>query len=156
MKANIYGITVDTDRPITGVISKNAISEFLGDSLDSIIDLPWENAMAEFKAEHGREPDPDETDEMSMSMDGYCGPTLIGDWKKVRKFPGIEEWDVDEEYGSYGYAAIIREDVVQVVWSKTTTQAHHCSPCYPGQASIGEDGDFLAYTLPEHCFDIDL
>ncbi len=79
-RASIYGVTVDTEKPITGVIANNDIVQFLGDGFCDAIDLGWEEAIEEFQAEHGREPDDVETDEMASMMDGYSGPSLIGDW----------------------------------------------------------------------------
>lgn len=145
--AKVYGVVIDTDRPMTGVIGNNEIVQFTSDETcggDSI-DLGWDDAIAEFEAEHGHEPDDDERDEMAMC--DVSGPHLIGDWKKI---DGV--WEPDEK-GSTGYSVLVRETVSQVLWSKTTTRANHCSPCYPGQADIGSDGDFLAFILPADCFD---
>jgi hypothetical protein len=148
-KAYVYGVTLDTEIPTTGVIGNNEICQFISDEICSgdAIDLGWEDAIAEFEAEHGREPDDDETDEMAMC--DVSGPHLIGDWKQ-NDDDGL--WEPDET-GSAGFSALVREDVTQVLWSKTVTRANHCSPCYPGQADIGSDGDFSAYTLPDDCFD---
>jgi hypothetical protein len=146
-RASIYGIVVDTDKPITGVIGNNEIVQFISDeTCGDAIDLGWEDAIAEFQAEHGREPDDDERDAMAMS--DVSGPHLIGDWKKDDD--GI--WEPDKK-GSQGFSALVRETVTQVLWSETTTKANHCSPCYPGQADIGSDGEFLAFTLPAESFD---
>ena len=143
-RASVYGVTLNTDKPTTGVIGNNEIVQFISDeTCGDAIDLGWETAIAEFEAEHGREPDDDEKDEWGEVSGDY----LIGDWKKV---DGL--WEPDKT-GSQGFSALVRETVTQVLWSKTTTRANHCSPCYPGQVDIGSDGDFLAFTLPADCFD---
>lgn len=152
--ANLHGVTVSLDEPTTGVIGNNGICQFLSDEVfggDSI-DLGWESVLAEFQAENGREPDDDEWEEIAENY-AMCesGPHLIGDWKKDEE-TGEWEPDRDREDG-HGYSAIVREDVTQVIWSRTTKRAHYCSPCYPGQVDIDTDGEYLGYTLPEDCFD---
>src|SRR6266545_2379627 len=87
---------------------------------------------------------------------GESGDKLIGFWKKDEQ-SGLYEPDETKEY-----AAIVRSDVVQVVWSQRTVRVPAmCSPCYPGQADLdsgevtnslpGYEGH-LAYTLPADFF----
>ena len=137
-----YSMLIDHDTPVTGVIQANTV-EWLSDEIfggDSV-DLGWEEYLAEFEAEHGREPTDEENDEASMGMEGSTH--LIGDWRKLPKGAYEEVKD-----GPKGFSAIVGETYTQVVWSKTTTRAALCSPCFPGQADIGTPGEYLAYTLP--------
>lgn len=41
-------------------------------------------------------------------------------------------------------------ETVIVVWSRRTVRRGLCSPCYPGQADMSCEGDYLAYALPEY------
>lgn len=98
----------------------------------------------------------EDSDEYNQAIEEYneidwdsSGDYLIGDWIKDKD--GLYTPDESGEY-----AAIVREDVTQVVLSKYTTRARLCSPCYPGQADVDpnrENGGFLAYTLPKEAFD---
>lgn len=153
-----YGFTVNSDSPVTGVVQNNRI-EFLDEEMfgDGAIDLAWvehrenckgqcehchcnhdgEKCFCGHKGTHEYEPQEDEHE--------FCGPessgdVLIGSWKLVDgKYEPDETGD---------YAAIVRESVTQVVWSKTTKKAALCSPCYPGQADLDTPGQYLAYDLP--------
>lgn len=141
-----YGVTLDNDKPTTGVISNNEIVQFLSDETfgpDSI-DLGWENFLEDFRAEHGREPTDDENDDFPSDL---SGPHLIGDWHRDEN----GDWGTFD--GDAGYSAIVNESTTQVLRSNTTVRAAGCSPCYPGQADIGSTGDMMAYTLPADCFD---
>lgn len=156
---NHWGKWVDTEVPTTGVISFNAVCQFVSDEIcggDSV-DLSWEAAKEEFiqeyMAEHeGNEPDDEALDQWSDEMDGCeSGDTLIGDWLKDNE--GLYYPDPEGEY-----AAIVREDVVQVVFSKYVTGCKNlCSPCYPGQADVNgandePDSNFKAYNLPPEAY----
>lgn len=139
MITNHYGITVNSDKPITGVLSANAIAwEFVDDE----ICLTCEEVIADIESDESLSED-DKQNELDFIE---CDPShdkIIGDWIK-------------DENGQYApdktgeYAAIVRESTIQVVWSKTLTRGALCSPCYPGQADIPSDGDYLAYTLPDY------
>jgi hypothetical protein len=155
---NHYGKWVDQSVPVTGVISFNDVSQFVSDEIQSNgIDLQYEEALQEFLTaynnEHNCEPDDEAMDEFNNSMDGCdSGDYLIGDWCKDRD--GLYEPDKEE-----GYSAIVRESVVQVVWSKyVTTCKSLCSPCYPGQCDVRQgtdenDGQFLTYNLPPEAYE---
>ena len=138
-----YGVSCDTEEPVTGVLANNEVCQFLSDEFNDAIDIGWEEAVEEYRAEHDGEDPPDGEFDWWESL----GPLLYGDWRKV---DGLYEPDKD---GKKGFSAIVRECVTQVVWSKTTKRAGMCSPCYPGQADLDCPGDQLAYTLPKDCFD---
>ena len=86
------------------------------------------------------------------TMDDVQEISLIGDWIKDEE--GLYMPDFNGEY-----AAIVRESVVQVVYSKYVTKVYSlCSPCYPGQADVVqgndvENGRFLAYNLPKEAYE---
>lgn len=125
-----YGIVVNSEVPVTGVISNNAI-EFLGEEIDKGIDLTFE--------EHCKECEED--DHSLCMLDEMPGDRLIGKWKKNAE--GLYEPNREGEY-----SAIVGELYTQVVWSVVRERCALCSPCYPGQGDIGSKGEFLAYTLP--------
>ncbi len=136
---NHYGKWVESDTPVTGVMSNNRIAwEYLNDE----ICLTCEEICTEIELDESLSED--EKQEELESVE--CDPShdkIIGDWIK----------DSDGKYApdeSGEFAAILRESVVQVVWSKFTTRGALCSPCYPGQVDLDSDGDFLAYTLPDY------
>jgi len=133
---------------LTGVIDNNSVPH-IWDELGSgnEINLDYENALREHKlecgedescAERGHEDWNDEYESQSDTM-------LIGDWAK----------DSDGDYvpivnGDKGYAAIVRESVSQVVWSRAIAKRKSmCSPCYPMQADLDSgDGTIPCYAFP--------
>lgn len=160
---NHWGIWVDPSKPITGVIALNQVSQFVGDqiSMSNAIDLAYIEAKNEFIREFQnkiaketgifRMPTDQELEEFNNEVEDLQGDWLIGSWK-LDQF-GKYEHDEDGEF-----SAIVREDVVQVIWSKYVTKCSNlCSPCYPGQADVngGEDepgGKFLAFNLPPSAY----
>ena len=133
---NHWGIWVDPELPITGVISNNLIVQFISDEMYNGIDLEWDEFM------NSDEFDPDE------DYDNFENTTwLIGDW--IKDSDGLYDYDPKGEY-----AAIVRESTTQVVYSKYTKRAGLCSPCYPGQADNESEGRFLAYDLPSEAYEI--
>jgi len=138
---NHWGVWVDPELPITGVISNNLIVQFISDEMYDCIDLDYE--------EHINTPDHILEGENCFCVDMWdCGDStyLIGDW--IKDSDGLWDYDPDGEY-----AAIVRESTTQVVYSKYTKRAGLCSPCYPGQADNESDGEFLAYDLPSEAYD---
>jgi rubredoxin len=70
---------------------------------------------------------------------------LLGNWKKDDE--GYYEPNTEGEY-----AAILTSSTfnrIQVVWSKHTERHGLCSPCFPGQADIDSNGEYLCYVLPK-------
>ena len=136
---NHWGVWVDPEMPITGVISNNLIVQFISDEISNGINLTYE----EYLKSEDYDPDNEEDDYMcSFGDDTY----LIGNW--IKDSDGLWDYDPDGEY-----AAIVRESTTQVVYSKYTKRAGLCSPCYPGQADNESDGEFLAYDLPSEAYD---
>lgn len=85
-----------------------------------------------------------EFDELDYSEpDSY----LIGAW--VQDDQG--KYEPGEVTDNHGYAAIVRYDsgVAQVVRSRWAIRAELCSPCYPGQAHIDSNGEFMGYDFPD-------
>ncbi len=124
---------------LTGVIQTNNI-DHLGDELMDGINLSYQEALRNHDCEEWNCTEDDHLPAWSSENDDY----LIGDWK----WNG-EVYEVDEN-GSSGYAAIVREFVVQVVWSKHIASVRSmCSPCYPMQADLDSgEGSIKCYTLP--------
>ena len=135
---NHYGVWVDPEVPITGVVSNNQVSQFISDECHDGIDLDYEEHInSEFH-------DGDNCD----CIDWWEGSItwLIGDW--IKDSEGLYTHDPEEEY-----AAIVGEVYTQVVFSQHTRRSMLCSPCYPGQGDIGSDGDYLAYDLPPAAYE---
>ncbi len=130
MITNHYGYTVNSETPITGVISNNNV-EWLSDEIYSSksIDLDWLEFLKS-------KPSQDEKD----NYESQDSTVLIGDWVKYK---GQYQ---PKKHGEY--AAIVSELYVQVVYSKFTKRCALCSPCYPGQGDIDSNGEYLTYTLP--------
>lgn len=139
---NHWGIWVDPETPITGVISNNQVIQFLVDEIFDGIDLDWIEHVE--SSEHDLD-DPDYCD-ICEFWDMSQSTILIGDW--IRDSNGLYDYDPMGEY-----AAIVRESTTQVVYSKYTRKAGLCSPCYPGQADMESDGQFLAYDLPPEAYE---
>ena len=174
MIKNHRGITVDSDVPITGVVTNHRIAH-LRDVLhdESAIDLAWEehqcNCMGECSVCHCNHQDGppekngcdcnsvhDSEDErwylhqyQPEGEHGRCSPEsggdrLIGSWKKDAE--GKYEPN-QEDPKKLGYAAVVGEVYTQVVWSKTTTKTR-LSSRFPGQGNLGNEGKYLTDDLP--------
>ncbi len=135
---NHWGVWVDPNILITGVVSNNQAVQFISDECMSGIDLDYED--------HIRSPFHQE--ENCECLDDYWESTtwLIGDW--ILDSDDLYTHDPNGEY-----TAIVRVDVTQVVFSKYTQRSNLCSPCYPGQGDIGSEGDYLAYDLPPEAYE---
>lgn len=155
---NHYGITIDRDTPITGVIQNNgSASDALYEDTLSGVDLDYIGYMEEhLRTCKDKLCSDDNHVEAIESYEAQEPSYLIGDWTLMLD----EKYDVDKN-GRKGYAAIYstERNVTQVVWSKYTTRVRAlCSPCYPGQADLdsgkaGEGKGWLAFTLPPDYFE---
>ena len=134
---NHYGVWVDPNIPITGVVSNNQAGQFISDECMDGIDLDWEDHI-----------------KSKLHMGEHCEcydywesfTWLIGDWIKDPE-TGLYDHDPNGEY-----AAIVGEIYTQVIFSKYTRKSALCSPCYPGQGDNESDGDFLSYDLPPEAY----
>jgi hypothetical protein len=175
---NHWGVMVNSEQPITGVVSNNAGVGILSEERfdDDAVDLAWVNHVKECggqcgdchcnhdggKSEcscydvpegvlpsHAYDPQEDEHE--------FCGPqepglVLIGSWKQDAD--GKYEPDQNDPKGK-GYAAISGELYTQVVWSKTTKRTRLCAPTFPGQGdleSVESGGEYLTYDLPKNIY----
>ena len=134
---NHWGIWVDPDVPVTGVVSNNQAFQFIFDETCNGIDLDYEEHV------NSEYHDPDNCD----CEDFWEGSTtwLIGDWIKDNE--GLYTHNPEGEY-----AAIVGEIYTQVIFSIYTQRVALCSPCYPGQGNIGSNGNYLAYDLPPEAY----
>ena len=128
MIKNHYGLIVNSEEPITGVLQTNGPEWLFGDAIAKGIDLVWEEHLRECREE---EHDRCNTDNVHL---------LIG-FRQVSN--GKYEPDPKAEY-----SAIVQEDYTQVVQSTWTSRAALCSPCFPGSADLGTPGEYLAFTIP--------
>ena len=178
MLKNHYGITVDSEKPITGVFQKNHIS-YLGDELFNSISLNYEEHLNEIVDE--------KVGEIQRLLDELDGETMeasvrdIKDICEALEYPEDQLEDIEtndwligfvkifiKEEGwywfdalKYGYkpdenaeySAIVGEIYTQVVESKWLIKCALCSPCYPGQGDANSNGEFLTYSFPPDMFE---
>lgn len=138
MIVNHWGKWVDSEQPVTGVLSNHNI-EWLFDEVcyEGSIDLGYEDYIAAYEGDI-------DSEDYQKYLDAWesdpSNTILIGQW--------IKEGDqyVPDPKGEF--SAIVREDVTQVVLSTWVMRGALCSPCYPGQVDLDSDGDFVAYILP--------
>ena len=136
-----WGIWIDPNIPITGVLSNNSAIQFIYEECHDGIDLDFED--------HVNSPDHDLNDPDFCEICEYWeGSTtwLIGSWIKAKD--GLYDYDPNGEY-----AAIVNESTTQVIFSKYTKKAQLCSPCYPGQGDLDSNGEYLAYDLPPEAYE---
>lgn len=138
MITNHYGHTVDSEKPVTGVLSIRSVSwEFIADE----VCLTCQEIQNEIESDESLTDEQKEHELEYIECDS-AHDKIMGDW-------------LQDEEGKYypdetkDFAAIIRETTVQVVWSKKITTGNLCSPCYPGQVDLDSSGPFKAYTLPD-------
>lgn len=138
MKVNHYGMTVDSDSPVTGVISSNSIS---WECMDEEHCLTCEEIFEEIENDDSLTLEEKQEEIESVECDS-SHDKIVGEWLK----------DSDGKYypnPEGEYAAIIRESVIQVVYSKHIAYNRAlCSPCYVGQVDLDSEGQFMGYTLP--------
>jgi len=139
MIRNHYGITVDSEKPVTGVFTNNRI-EFLADEIiGPAIDLSFEYYLEEIYPE---EPEDYIDLDTSEYLIGFVETKIkTWYWFKKRKIGYMPDEKAE-------YSAIIRESTTQVVQSKWFIRGALCSPCYPGQVDADSSGEFLAYSFP--------
>lgn len=140
MKKNHWGKWIDSEIPITGVISSNNVE--------------WSNiedeicpVCEEIQKSHDEQREIDEEYEEDEDWECFDHEKLIGDWVLDTK---TRKWDISK---AAEFAAIVTDSTfncVQVVFSKYTKKCGLCSPCFPGQGDLDSDGEFLAYDLPEY------
>ena len=135
---NHWGIWIDPNIPITGVLSNNSACQFINDEMYNGIDLDYENHIEECHDGYIE----------NCECEFYDGSTswLIGDWIKDKD--GLYDYNPNGEY-----AAIVSEIYTQVIFSIHFKKCSLCSPCYPGQADLDSNGDYLAYNLPSEAYE---
>jgi len=128
MRYNHYGVIVDSEVPVIGVVPVTT-PEWLQEDIDSqSIDLGWlEHLKSCPKPEH-------------YDCERASGCYLIG----------FEVNDDDEFCIDDGaeYSAVIGETYCFVHKSRWVQRCALCSPCFPGQGDLESKGDYLTYTLP--------
>lgn len=144
---NIYGIWIDTEKPVTGVTNLNSdqIPEWFNDEFIYAIDLNFEKFEKDLLDQLKNEMIDEDT--FQYERDCYESDTttyLLGQW--IKDSDGKYTPDLD---GDYSAIYDNNDNTLQVVFSKNTKRCNHCSPCFPGQGDLDSDGDFLTYCLPE-------
>lgn len=141
---NHYGIWVDSDKPITGVLS---IHDVCFEWIDDYICVTCEEIISDIESDESLSEEEKEAELEWIECDSDH-TRLLGEWIKDEN--GLYTYDEEGEY-----AAIENESTIQVIWSKYLVRGPLCSPCYPGQADINansleSDNGFLAYNLPDY------
>lgn len=161
MKRNHYGCSVDSEKPVVGVVT-NHQPEFLCEDISS----------------HGIDIDLEEY--LSSCESGNDEEAVVDIWESGAMIVGFKEWDYKTHFSNpdmttadvlafiyqfqpwaivvgdkvfvpddvWDYQAICGDVCTQVLKSKFVQRASLCSPCFPGQADLDTPGDFLTYTLP--------
>lgn len=118
----------------------------------SDLPLTLRRYLVEFidNGENKSEPSLEQLTEWQEEYSGFdqIPPTyLIGSW--IQGEDGL--YEPGEITDNFDYAAIVHCDsgVAQVVRSRWAIRAELCSPCYPGQAYIDNDGEFMGYDFPD-------
>ena len=163
-----WGIVPKT--PCTGVLNVTD-AEWLIEDIYNGIDLAWEEHLLTCKgvcvnctcnhyedecycAPRCKEYDPVEGEHDICAAGFGMGTMLIG----FAETPSITNAWFDLAYGKRLYApdpdaeysAIVGETYAQVVRSKWVQGCKLCSPCYPGQGDLQQNGkgNYIAFTLP--------
>jgi len=123
-----WGLSVDSEVPVTGVLNSNS-TEFLFEDAIKGIDINFEEHCKECKNEYHD----------NCWMDDE--PTYLIGFKKDDK----GEYVLDERAE---YSAIVGQQETQVLRSGFVSRTALCSPCFPGQGDLDTPGEFLAYNLP--------
>jgi len=129
MEYNHYGIVVDSEVPIIGVILANVPEWLQKDLLSSMtIDVAYEEHLE------------------TCPLDDHCDCEVSSDCYLIG-FDIIDQGeytiDTDAEY-----SAIVGDTYCFIHASKWVQKCALCSPCFPGQGDLDSTGEFLAYTLP--------
>jgi len=177
MIRNHYGVTVNSEKPTTGVFQNNHV-EYMWDAMNDAVSLQYEEALDEFIGEKIKElieflgeylhsEDYEKLCDLVAELnepDLDCVDStdwLIG-FMQVKSEDKSNAWYWFDNLGC-GYipdpdaecSAIVGEVYTQVVRSRWVLTGSLCSPCYPGQVDADSEGDFLAYSLPPDYFEDD-
>ena len=136
---NHWGKWVDSDKPVTGVISNNNLAwEWIEDEC-----LTCQEIYEDIKNDDSLTEDEKQSQLDFIECDS-SHTKIFGDWILDTK---TGQYDID--YNGE-FSAIENEDTTQIVYSKYTKRGALCSPCYPGQVDLDSDGIYLGYTLPDY------
>lgn len=138
---NHWGKIVNSESPVTGVLSINSI-EWDSFPYSTEICLTCREIEKEIDNDESLSEDEKEDQKEYIECDS-SHRKIFGYWTQDEK--GLYSPDRSKEY-----AAILNETTIQVAYSKHTKRGALCSPCYPGQVDLNSEGDFLGYTLPDY------
>jgi len=113
---NHWGKLIDSDKPVTGVLSHNEIA---WEWIDDEICLTCEEIQSDIESDESLDDDEKESEMEFIECDS-SHEKIIGEWKK-----GEQGLYIPDESGEF--PAIVRETTVQVVWSKFTAKGNPCS-----------------------------
>jgi hypothetical protein len=138
LRLNHFGVRVDSNEPCPGIFQNND-AEWLYDEFDHALNLThWEH-----KQEHKCDDECDFETDGSTWLVGYKFIKSKNIWVVDKKAPWSAIIDCDQWYHT------------TVMHSKWFYRGELCSPCCPGQVSIGEPGRFLCYAPDPEVFSED-
>lgn len=171
MIENHYGVTVNSEVPVTGVFQNNHV-EYLYDELMNGVDLSYEGALDYYVeeklkdiVEFAKDMTLNDIDKLREMLDELEEPDLDC-VESTEYLIGFIETDNPKEAWFWfdhlgrGYildpdadcSAIVGECYTQVIRSKYVLRGNLCSPCYPGQVDADSEGFYLGYSLPPDFF----
>ena len=132
---NHYGMYIQSDVPTGGVVQINEVNqEFLNDIMMNGINTSFEAFKDELGEDRADEFEEQPDDEILV---GYYRDEVYKDYKEDPAAP---------------FSCIILGDTIHITNSTYVVKGAPCSPCCPGQVSIGEQGEYLAYSLPAEAY----
>jgi hypothetical protein len=135
---NHWGIWVNSEEPITGVLSVHSVN---WEYMDYGICLDCESIIEEIESDESLDEDGRQDELDSVECDS-SHVKLYGDW--IQDDNGQYAPDKNKEFAAIGH-----ESELQIIWSTAVTRGALCSPCFPGQCDLDSEGEFMAYTLPD-------
>ena len=126
--------------PAGGVVNTNDVQYLFDDVIynKEYIDVHYEAYMAE---------KPDDVDENEYNDEFYDDEFLYYTGF-IKGDDGLYDIDYDADY-----TAIITPLYTQILHSKYMSYCYHCSPCFPSQNNLDDDGDNETYVLPPELYD---
>ena len=157
---NHYGVFVNSDEPVPGVISQNSLAWEFMDEPKCLTCEEWFKEIEDSQDCEECEAMLDDDgicpecgwEKQNLYDDVECSPDhekIVGDW--IKNEEGLYIPDENGEFAGVLSSSSFND--ITVVWSKFIKEnVALCSPCAPGQASIDSVGKFKCYTLPEYLF----
>lgn len=136
-KVNHWGVEVNSESPITGVLNSSAPKRLYEDVERKGIDTAFE--------EHLKTCTNEDHSECYFIGNYEDEATYLVGFRKITGELDKGKYEPDPEAK---YSAIVGPQYTQVLQSKYLSRAALCSPCFPGQGDLDTPGEFMTYQLP--------